>query len=45
MIGSGAANVCIVRMLIKAGIDPKKMIVVDRKGILNRQRDDITADV
>jgi malate dehydrogenase (oxaloacetate-decarboxylating) len=41
MIGIGAANVCIVRMLIKAGADPKKMIVVDSKGILNRNRDDI----
>jgi malate dehydrogenase (oxaloacetate-decarboxylating) len=41
MIGIGAANVCIVRMLIKAGADPKKMIVVDSKGILNRKRDDI----
>jgi malate dehydrogenase (oxaloacetate-decarboxylating) len=43
MIGIGAANVCIVRMLIKAGADPKKMIVVDSKGILNRKRDDIKA--
>lgn len=41
MIGIGAANVCIVRMLIKAGADPKKIIVVDSKGILNRNRDDI----
>ncbi len=43
MIGIGAANVCIVRMLIKAGADPHKMIVVDSKGILSRKRDDITA--
>lgn len=43
MIGIGAANVCIVRMLIKAGADPQKMIVVDSKGILNRKRDDIKA--
>jgi malate dehydrogenase (oxaloacetate-decarboxylating) len=43
MIGIGAANVCIVRMLVKAGADPKKMIVVDSKGILNRKRDDIKA--
>ncbi len=41
MVGIGAANVCIVRMLIKAGVDPKKMLVVDSKGILNRKRDDI----
>jgi len=43
MIGIGAANVCITRMIIKAGADPKKFIVVDSKGILNRKRDDITA--
>ncbi|HAR96115.1 MAG TPA: malate dehydrogenase [Deltaproteobacteria bacterium] len=41
MVGIGAANVCIVRMLIKAGADPKKIIVVDSKGILNCKRDDI----
>jgi malate dehydrogenase (oxaloacetate-decarboxylating) len=41
MVGIGAANVCIVRMLIKAGADPKKIIVVDSKGILNGKRDDI----
>lgn len=41
MIGIGAANVCIVRMLIKAGADPKKIIVVDSKGILSKKRDDI----
>lgn len=43
MIGIGAANVCIVRMLIKAGADPKKIIVVDSKGILSRKRDDINS--
>jgi malate dehydrogenase (oxaloacetate-decarboxylating) len=41
MIGIGAANVCITRMIIKAGADPKKFMVVDSKGILNRKRDDI----
>jgi len=43
MIGIGAANVCILRMLVKAGADPAKMLVVDSKGILNRKRDDIKA--
>ncbi|HME46372.1 MAG TPA: NADP-dependent malic enzyme [Syntrophorhabdales bacterium] len=42
MIGIGAANVCITKVMIKAGVDPKKLIVVDSKGILNRKRDDIT---
>ena len=41
MIGIGAANVCITKMIIKAGADPAKFIVVDSKGILNRKRDDI----
>jgi len=41
LIGVGAANVCIARMLIKAGVDPRKMMVVDSKGILSARRDDI----
>lgn len=41
MVGIGAANVCITKMIIKAGADPEKFIVVDSKGILNRKRDDI----
>ncbi len=41
MIGIGSANVCITKMIIKAGADPEKFIVVDSKGILNRKRDDI----
>jgi malate dehydrogenase (oxaloacetate-decarboxylating) len=41
MVGIGAANVCISKMIFKAGADPKKFIVVDSKGILNRKRDDI----
>ncbi len=41
LIGVGAANVCIARMLFKAGVDPKKMMIVDSKGILSARRDDI----
>jgi malate dehydrogenase (oxaloacetate-decarboxylating) len=41
MIGSGAANVAICRMLVAAGADPKKMIVVDSKGILHPGRKDL----
>jgi malate dehydrogenase (oxaloacetate-decarboxylating) len=43
MIGVGAANVCIARMILKAGADAGKFIVVDSKGILNKRRDDIKA--
>jgi malate dehydrogenase (oxaloacetate-decarboxylating) len=45
LIGVGAANVCIARMLFKAGADPKKMMIVDSKGILSKSRDDIDANV
>jgi len=41
LIGAGAANVCIARMLFKLGVDPKKMMVVDSKGILSKKRSDI----
>ena len=43
LIGVGAANVCTARMLFKAGADPKKMLIVDSKGILSKKRDDIDA--
>jgi malate dehydrogenase (oxaloacetate-decarboxylating) len=40
-IGSGAANVAISRLCFKAGVDPAKSMMVDSKGILNRDRQDI----
>ena len=43
MIGSGAANVAIIRMLVAAGVDPKRMVVVDSNGILHRGRKDLEA--
>jgi len=41
LFGSGAANIATARLLIEAGADPKKMLVVDRKGILHPEREDI----
>jgi malate dehydrogenase (oxaloacetate-decarboxylating) len=41
MIGAGAANICISKVLIAAGVDPKKMIIVDSKGILGQHRTDL----
>jgi malate dehydrogenase (oxaloacetate-decarboxylating) len=41
LVGFGAANVCIAKILIKAGANPNKMIIVDSKGILSKKRDDI----
>jgi malate dehydrogenase (oxaloacetate-decarboxylating) len=43
LIGVGAANVCTAHMIFKAGADPKKMMIVDSKGILSKKRDDIDA--
>jgi malate dehydrogenase (oxaloacetate-decarboxylating) len=41
LIGAGAANVAISRLLFKAGIRPEKTFVVDSKGILHPGRSDI----
>jgi malate dehydrogenase (oxaloacetate-decarboxylating) len=38
MIGAGAANIAITRMLIAAGIDPGNVIMVDTKGTLHPGR-------
>jgi malate dehydrogenase (oxaloacetate-decarboxylating) len=40
VIGSGAAGIAIARLLITAGVDPAKMLSVDSKGILARDRSD-----
>lgn len=41
LFGSGAANVATVRLLVKAGADPRDLIVIDTKGILHPEREDI----
>ena len=41
LFGAGAANVAAERLLVKAGADPKDMIVLDSKGILHPEREDI----
>lgn len=41
VIGSGAANVAILRLLFADGFKPQNTIVVDSKGILNHQRVDL----
>jgi len=38
MLGAGAANICVARMLIVAGVDPKNMMMVDINGLLNASR-------
>jgi len=40
MVGAGAANVAIARLLITAGAKPGNIVVVDSRGILHRDRGD-----
>ena len=44
MVGAGAANIAIARVLIAAGIKQKNIIMSDSKGILNPQRKDLEKD-
>jgi malate dehydrogenase (oxaloacetate-decarboxylating) len=41
MIGAGAANVALARLLISAGAKPGNIVLVDSKGTLNRNRRDL----
>ena len=41
MIGAGAANIAIARVLIAAGIKQKNIIMADSKGILHQNRTDL----
>ena len=41
LIGAGASNINIARMMIAAGADPLKIMLVDTKGILNKSRTDV----
>jgi malate dehydrogenase (oxaloacetate-decarboxylating) len=41
MVGAGAANIAIARVMVAAGFDIKNIVMVDSKGTLHRGRDDI----
>ncbi len=41
MLGAGAANIAIARIIIEAGVTPGNVVIVDSKGILNRERTDL----
>ncbi len=41
LFGAGAANIAAERLLVKAGANPKDLIVLDSKGILHPEREDI----
>jgi len=38
MLGAGAANIAVARIIMEAGVLPGNIIMVDSKGILNRER-------
>ncbi|DAC73249.1 MAG TPA: malate dehydrogenase [Thermoplasmata archaeon] len=44
MIGAGAANIAIARVLIAAGVQQKNIIMADSKGILHTSRKDLEKD-
>jgi len=41
LFGAGAANLAAARLFITAGFDARKMILVDRKGTLHAEREDL----
>ena len=41
MVGAGASNIAITRILIKAGVDPDRVIMCDTKGTLHKGRTDL----
>jgi len=40
MVGAGASNICISRMIMLAGVTPKNVIMCDSKGILHLGREE-----
>ncbi len=41
MLGAGAANIAIARIIIEAGVMPRNIVMVDSKGILSKERTDL----
>jgi len=41
MLGAGAANIAIARIIIEAGVTPGNIVMVDKKGVLGRERTDL----
>src|SRR5881296_4443884 len=44
MLGAGAANIAVARIIIKAGVSPGNITMVDSKGILSKERTDLSED-
>ncbi len=41
MVGAGASNICIARLLTTAGVDPQKIFMTDSKGTLHKGRTEL----
>ncbi len=41
ILGAGSAGIATLKLLIKAGINPGKVLMADRKGIINKDRPDL----
>jgi len=41
LLGAGAANICTVRLLMSAGADAKKIVMIDSKGALHKGRTEL----
>ncbi len=41
MLGAGAANICTARLLLAAGVDPGKVVMLDSKGTLHKGRTEL----
>src|SRR5437667_5108460 len=42
MLGAGAASIAVARIRVEAGVNPGNITMVDRKGILNKDRTDLS---
>ncbi len=41
LVGAGAANICIARMIMAAGADPGRLIICDSRGTLHKGREEL----
>src|SRR5213596_3092567 len=41
MLGAGAANIAVARIIVEAGVNPENITMVDSKGILSKERTDL----
>src|SRR5438874_791821 len=44
MLGAGAASIAVARIIVEAGVNPRNITMVDSKGILSKDRTDLSED-